>query len=254
LVWSGGPRDRNNPDTLRLLPELRRLLTEGKLAAAHKLAADMLAGPPEVMRFYEPLADLPFFLDHGDSVAPTAESLTNADGLKLGGNEEATPPFYERWLDLATAQGGVAYTRKNVAYQRDYFISALDHVLLIRLSAGERGKISLRLRLDRGERDNFATRYLDTIQAFDRSGLILSGRTAGEEGVRFCAVAAVKPSGGDVTTIGDTICITQADSLIIAAAGATSFREKDPATSAQSRVRAALENDWDVLLEQFLFR
>ena len=55
-VWSGGPCDRNNPDALRLLPELRRLIHEGKLARAHELAADALAGTPDSMRFYEPLA------------------------------------------------------------------------------------------------------------------------------------------------------------------------------------------------------
>ena len=35
-IWYGGPMDRNNPDALTYLPEVRRLLVEGKLADAQR--------------------------------------------------------------------------------------------------------------------------------------------------------------------------------------------------------------------------
>jgi alpha-L-fucosidase 2 len=106
-VWSGGPRDRNNPDTLRLLPELRRLISEGKLARAHELAADALAGTPDIMRFYEPLADLLFFFEHGVPVAATANSLAQADKGFTDDRDFQAPEAYRRWLDLGTAMAGV---------------------------------------------------------------------------------------------------------------------------------------------------
>lgn len=241
-VWSGGPRDRNNPDTLRLLPEVRRLIEEGNLSRAHVLAADALAGTPDIMRFYEPLADLLFFFDHGTSDTATAESLATAEtGIGL---EKTAPSFYRRWLDLDTAVAGVEYTLAGTTYRREYLASAVDGVIAIHLTASRPGAISFRLRLDRGEPDNYATRYLDSIQALDRKGLLLSGKTAGETGIRFSAATEVKALGGEVTTLGDTVIVAGSDSVVIALAGATSFRETDPGAIAVQTVRAALAKTW----------
>ncbi|MDD5351532.1 MAG: glycoside hydrolase family 95 protein [Chthoniobacteraceae bacterium] len=243
-VWSGGPRNRNNPDALRLLPEIRRLIDEGQLAAAHALAADALAGTPDIMRFYEPLADALLFFDHGCTPAATADSLANARAEVA----EIVPCGYRRWLDLGSAVAGVEYALDGVKYRREHLASAPDAVVAVRIAADRPGRISFRLRLDRGEPDNYATRYLDTIRAFDRQGLELSGRTAGADGVRFSAAVAVRASGGSVTTIGDTVVVRDADSVLIAVAGASSFRESDPAGAAVRAVRAALEKGWEALV------
>ena len=245
-VWSGGPRDRNNPDTLRLLPELRRLINEGKLARAHGLAADALAGTPDIMRYYEPLADLLLFFEHGSDPVFTAESMSKAATI-ITATEEESGSAYRRWLDLGTAVAGVEYTRGGITWQRQYLASAVDRVIAIRIAAGQPGAVSFRLRMDRGEPDNYAVRHLDTIQAFDRCGLLLRGQTAGAEGIRFAAAAAVSAVGGTVTTVGDTVIVAGADSVFIAAAGATSFREADPAQSALDAVRAALKKQWEAL-------
>lgn len=57
-IWFGGPRDRNNPDALANLPEIRRLIFAGKLKEAENLATLALSGIPECQRRYQPLADL----------------------------------------------------------------------------------------------------------------------------------------------------------------------------------------------------
>jgi len=244
-VWSGGPRDRNNRDTLRLLPQLRRLIQEGNLSQAHSLAADALAGTPDLMRFYEPLTDMLFFFNHGTSTAGTAESLATAE---TGAGVEETPvSSYRRWLDLNTAVAGVEYTLAGTTYSREYLASAVDGVILIRIAASLPGAISFRLRLDRGERDNYAARYLDMIEALDHNGLLLSGRTAGEQGIRFSTATKVKASGGQVTTIGDTIIVENSDSVVIALAAATSFREANPGETALKTIRTALSKEWDSL-------
>ena len=246
-VWSGGPRDRNNPDTLRLLPELRRLIGEGRLARAHELAADALAGTPDIMRFYEPLADIVLAFEHGTPSVATANSLSQADKGFADDRAHQAPAFYRRWLDLGTAVAGVEYTLEGTTYHREYLASAVDGVIAVRLTANRAGAITFRLRLDRGEQDNYATRYLDKIEAVDRRGLILSGRTAGADGVRFAAATLVTAIGGSVTTIGDTLIVRGADSVLIGTAGASSFRESDPAKAALDSVRAALDKGWDAL-------
>src|SRR5690242_19396658 len=57
-VWYGGPRDRNNPDARANLPEIRRLIFEGKLKEAERLARLALSGLPESQRHYLPLGHL----------------------------------------------------------------------------------------------------------------------------------------------------------------------------------------------------
>jgi len=37
-IWTRWPDDRNNPDALRALPDVRRLLLEGRTEEAHTLA------------------------------------------------------------------------------------------------------------------------------------------------------------------------------------------------------------------------
>ena len=246
-LWSGGPRDRNNPDTLKTLPEIRRLLSDGKLAQAHEIATDALAGVPDIMRFYEPLADVLLFFKCATGDAATAETLSTADKGFAHAQTQPSLTHYRRWLDLGTAVAGVEYTLENITYQREYLASAVDGVVAIHLTADRRGALSFRLRMDRGELDNYAARYLDTITAVDGAGLILSGRTSGKDGLLFSAVALVKISGGSVTTLGDTVLVENADAVMIATAGATSFRESDPTRAALVAARAALAKDWDAI-------
>ena len=43
-LWSGGPKECNNPEALKNLPEIRRLIFAGKFAEAHELGKKMM-GP-----------------------------------------------------------------------------------------------------------------------------------------------------------------------------------------------------------------
>ena len=57
-LWYGGPRDRHNPDALKHLPDIRRLIFAGKLREAERLASLALTAVPETQRHYVPLGDL----------------------------------------------------------------------------------------------------------------------------------------------------------------------------------------------------
>ena len=244
-VWNGGPRDRNNPDTLRILPEVRRLILEGNLAKAQELAADGLAGTPDITRVYEPLADLLFHFNHGVRQKMTAGAMAIAE--TQSGGESEVPSHYRRRLDLSTAVAGVEYTLGGTTYTREYLASAVDAVISIRISANRPGAITFRLRIDRGERENYAARHFDMIQAYDQRGLLLWGRTQGEEGLRFAAATEVAAVGGSVRTLGDTILVEGCDAVVIALAGATSFREADPKDAVTKAVRSALGKGWEAV-------
>src|SRR5690606_16860941 len=101
-VWYGGPADRNNPDALKYLPEIRRLIFAGEIHKAERLALLALAGIPESQRPYQPLGDLWLhFYGHGKK----DEKIEN----------------YHRELDLNTATVRVSYTYNNVTFRRELF-------------------------------------------------------------------------------------------------------------------------------------
>src|SRR5690606_20224625 len=57
-LWDGYERDRTNPAALEALPEVRRLLFEGKNEAAKELAAGTMMGIPERIHSYQTMGDL----------------------------------------------------------------------------------------------------------------------------------------------------------------------------------------------------
>src|SRR5690242_9597604 len=97
-LWSGGPRDWNNPEAKDALPEIRRLLFAGDYAAANELCRK-LQGP--FTESYMPLGD-----------------------LRLSFAEAGQPEDYRRDLDLDTALASVQYTSGGAAFTREIFASA----------------------------------------------------------------------------------------------------------------------------------
>lgn len=115
-LWSGFPRDPQNYDALRHLGPARELIFAGKYKEAEKLIdAKMLGRRTES---YQPLGDL--WLEQGDSA-------TEADGNELQG--------FRRELDLATGIATTTYRIGGAEYRREVFISAVDQVMVLRITA-----------------------------------------------------------------------------------------------------------------------
>ena len=62
-LWSGGPKDWNNPKARAVLPEIRRAVLSGDSVEADRLAKQMM-GP--FTQSYQPLGDLRIVFEHGD--------------------------------------------------------------------------------------------------------------------------------------------------------------------------------------------
>ena len=208
-VWYGGPMNRINPDARAHLDEVRRLILEGKLKEAHRLAAMSLSGVPETMRHYVPLGDLWLQFDHGDITA------------------------YERELDLGRALVTVQYQVDHVRYKRECFASYVDQVIVIRLTADQPGKISFTARLTRGEQ-----RYVDEIKPLFHHALVMKGDCGGG-GNAFCAVLAAYATGGTVRTLGETLEVRHADQVTLYLAAETTFRQQDPEGACLETIRQA---------------
>ena len=57
-VWDGVPTDYTNPEALEALPQVQRLLFEGKNVEAKNLASKKMMGRPHKVKSYQPLCDL----------------------------------------------------------------------------------------------------------------------------------------------------------------------------------------------------
>lgn len=197
-VWYGGPVDRNNPDALANLPKIRSLLFEGKIKEAERLAVLALSGTPEGQRHYQPLGNLFLNFDHDESRMDT----------------------YCRELDINSSVARVRYSCEGVTYTREYFSSAVDQVIVIRITADKPDSISFTAQLRRGK-------YIEKIQKISGDTIMLRGNSGGENGIGFCTMLRAVAEGGSVYTIGENLLVENADTVLLFLSAATTFRHKD---------------------------
>lgn len=232
-VWYGGPRNRNNPDALKNLSEIRRLLMDGRVEEAEKLAVLALTGVPESQRHYQPLGDLILEFDY-------SQGFDLGSRRHWGMTSKVEFSDYRRSLDLDNALITVSYKVHGVSYTRTLFASAVDQVIVVKISADTPGKITFNAHFER-------ERWLDNTQAFDNSGLFMTGTCGGKGAVSFCAGVSAVCQGGHISTLGDTLIIEKADSVLLAIAGNTSFRWKRYRDTCKKQLKQALAKGYDRL-------
>ena len=121
--WSGQPHDNNSKKSLAVLPEVRRLIFEGKEGEASKLIDQNFIPGPHGMRFL-PLGSVKLQLGHQD--------VTN----------------YRRELNLGNALATTSYTCQGVKYERTVFASQADNVIVVQLKASKKGALSFAIHFD----------------------------------------------------------------------------------------------------------
>lgn len=219
-VWYGGPKERNNPDALQHLPQIRQWIAEGRIRDAEKLAVMALSGVPEGQRHYMPLADLT---------------------LAFAGHEGEVED-YRRELDLSTGIVSVTYRTGGVRYNREILSSHVDQVLTVRLEADMPGALSLTARLMRGEKN----KYAEQIGKLSDHSIAIRGNCGGG-GSEFCAVLHAEAHGGAVSVIGEHLIVDRADSLTLYLAAATTFRYDVPEAECLRRLEEAVAKTYSRL-------
>lgn len=119
-LWTGHPIDYQNPGASAVLPEIRRLLFQGKQREAERLAQNRFMSRPLRQCSYQPFGDLL---------------------LHFPGHEN--PEDYERLLDLDEAVARVRYKMNGVGFSREIFASYPDQVIVVRVTADRPGKLTL---------------------------------------------------------------------------------------------------------------
>ena len=248
-VWKGQPHAYHHEGAAAFLPELRRLLFEGrqleveamkkqtppavakKLFTTRQREAEVLAGKefmslPLKQKAYQPFGDL--WLEF-----PAQADVTG----------------YRRWLELDTAVAATEYQAGGVTFRREVFASHPDKLVVVRLSASRPGAITCRVRLSCPHQESQLT--TDGNQT-----LVLRGEVE-KDGVRFEARAVLEAAGGRVSVENGQLQVTGADTLVIRLAGASSFKNyrdisADPAARCAATLAAAAGKSWSQIQQAHL--
>ncbi|MEO5634649.1 glycoside hydrolase family 95 protein [Gaiella sp.] len=215
-VWTRWPDDRHNPDALKALPEVRRLLMSGRIEEAHTLAELSMFGTPHRQASYQVLGDMT---------------------LLFGGHHEELVTGYRRALDLDDGIASVEYELDGVHFKREVFASVPDDVVVLRFEASAQGMIEL------------GSHYYRRYDAFERieGNDHVAGGAIGARGTRFHTRARVLADGGAVEVLGDHISVREADAVTIIVGAATDFASDDPEAACVEALSSAAARSYEEL-------
>ncbi len=255
-VWSGGLRNRVNPDSKEGLEEVRKLLFDGKIPEAEKTAMDKMAGVSPNSRHYMPLGDLNVDFayhstpEHGENVLPAAGTAAGAEAADEGNLRD-----YVRKLDISEAVASVKYSIGKNTYTREYFVSAPDNAFIMHIEASEKGSIFFDAGID-GRDDYYddnrpVCREDDTPKEYDthktgsasKNMILFNGGTGSEDGIFFTAVLAGSCKGGSIRTVGGKIRVEGADEATLILTARTSFYENKAASDNGASHKKSCDTD-----------
>jgi alpha-L-fucosidase 2 len=208
-LWFGGPSTRENPDARKALPEVRRLLMQGKISEAEYLADHSLTAAPRNGRPYQPLGELVF----------------------TSKRDHAPARNYRRELELAKGITTVSYEALETLFTSRAFASAEDDVLVFEFKVEGREKLDFHAYLRRRPFDGEIFRS-------GGSALGIEGQ-CGPDGVHYSAALAWKTVGGSARMSGQSLVVQGASSVTILVAAATSFKHLEPRKLCLATLRRA---------------
>ena len=223
-LWSGGPRDWNNPNAPDALPEIRRLLFAGEYTQADQ-ACKRMQGP--FNQSYLPLGDLI---------------------LEQAFPEPCQTSAYYRDLDLERAVATTRFSVNGVTYTREAFASFPDQVIVLRLTASQPGALSLAARLESQLRHSIgpgqagelilkgkAPANVDPSYLGSTPQPVAYAETPDGEGMTFEARLKIIAEGGQVAFSQGALRVVGATSVTLLLTAATSFNGFDRSPARDGR-------------------
>ena len=238
-LWSGGPKDWNNPKAPAVLAEVRRLIAAGQYVEADKAAKGM-QGP--FTQSYLPMGNLHLAFEHGDSAR--------------GG--------YRRELDIAQALTQVRYRVGATTYTREIFASRPDQAIVIRLTADKPKMISFSASMDSQLRHSLAVNG-EVLELHGRAPSNVDPSYHDRDvpvqyddaaGMTFESHLAATATGGRTWLEGGELHVRGADEVVLRLTAATSFNGynrspvrdgRSPGTIAAAQLRSAASKSFGSL-------
>lgn len=218
-IYSGGLRERINPDAYEGFTEIRRLLLEERITQAQKLAFETMQGIPQDSRHYMPLGT-----------------------LKLTQKFTGKAREYMRSLDLSRAVAEVRFRDDaGVQFHREIFVSHPAQLLVVHLTSDTEETLHLSACID-GQEDIY-----DNNRPVEKNTVLYTGGTGSRDGIFFAAGMTVIAAGGTVRTIGNTLKVEGAsEALLLLSAESSFYRGDDYCKQALARLHAVTDSAQNV--------
>lgn len=214
-LWSGYPKDTNNPSAAQYLPHARTLARQKRFGELERWIEEHMQG--DYTESFLPLGDL---------------------HLDFPGIDSANIRSYRRCLFLDTAIAQTEFTCGGIAYRRTVFVSHPAQVMVIRLTADRPNSISVRVRLSSPLHSHCRTDgSLLMIEGLAPSHVeppylpcdnpVVYEEEDARKGMRFTCGVQAQTRGGQIRTCNDTLEIQHADEVLLFLAAHTSFNGYD---------------------------
>ena len=243
-LWSGYPKDGNNPKAAGILPAVREAVNNGDYVKASELWKKNAQGPYTAR--YLPMADL---------------------HLKMVLSDDINNIY--RDLNISDAVSTVNFEQNGVKYKRTSFISYPDQVMVVRFEADKKGTLSFDVGM------NSKLRYITKASGSDL--LVLKGKAPKHvahrpyepvqieyaedekgEGLNFEVQVKVLTEGGNSTAKDSILSIQNSDAVTLILSAATSFNGfdkspgldgKDPSVETTANLEKAAKKSYTELLD-----
>jgi alpha-L-fucosidase 2 len=195
-IWAGKPNNNANPDALENIPKVRELVFAGKYLEAQTLATEKVMSQTNSGMPYQPFGNL---------------------RISFPGHARYTD--YYRDLNLDSARATVRYKVDGVTYNREIFTSFTDQVVIIRLTASKKNKITFNAVL--------TSPHQDVMIASDGNCVTLDGVSSWHEGlkgkVKFEGILTAKTERGRFTCKDGVLSVENANEATLYVSIATNF-------------------------------
>ena len=200
-LWSGAPREWNNPGAKQHLAEVRRLVLEQEDYVGADRECRQMQGPYN--QSYLVLANLHIQMEHAGAAQD-----------------------YRRELDLDTAISRVSYRVGRAEYVREAFASAPDHVIVVRLTTSDAAGMRFAVSLDSPVRSTSEARAGGVLRLtgkapanvdpnYVRSANPVIYDDAEGKGMRFEAAVRALAEGGTVRPDGNSLRVEGARAVTL---------------------------------------
>ncbi|MFN8207873.1 MAG: glycoside hydrolase family 95 protein [Bacteroidales bacterium] len=229
-IWAGEPNRNDNTRAKESLPEVRKLIFEGK----YKEAQDLI---------------------NQNFISKTSHGMPyqTAGNLRLSFVAHEGYTEYYRELDLEKALISSRYKLNGVQYTTQTFSSFPDQVTVVRIGADKPGALNFTAGLDRPANVR--------VSLGGKDELVMTGRTSDHEGVKgkveFEVHVKISLNGGSITAEDSSLQVTGANDATLYISIGTNFNNYadiggNAAERAGKYMDAAVKKTYDQLLKNHI--
>ncbi|MFQ6602291.1 glycosyl hydrolase family 95 catalytic domain-containing protein [Flavobacterium sp. C3NV] len=225
-LWSGEPVNANmNPEAYKNIPAIREALKNENYKLAEELNKKVQG-------------------KNSESYAPLGT-------LEINNSEKGKAVNYRRELDISNAISKVSYELNGIKFTREYFVSAPDQIMVIKLTSSIKGGLNFDINLKSLLKSNVEVRNNILVMTgvapiHENAGyqIVPKYQKIQDRGTRFTTLIQIKKTDGKVTSSRDFLSLKDATEAYVYVSVATSFNgfDKNPATEGLDDVSIALQN------------